>query len=374
MKFTSLLENYIILKETNRELYYDIIDNADYYREFIDDILSYNLIIKEDFIKLEKIPTNPQEWMGIKEFTDKKEYIFFMLILMFLEDKNKEEQFILSNITEYIEHNYPNEKIQWTVFKNRKSLIIVLKFCIELGIIKKNDGDEEEFTKSEQSEILYESTGISGYIVRRFNRNISNNEDYNDLLQEAWDGIGTDKGKIRKNRVFRELTLSPIIYSSDNKADYEYIKNYRSYIKNIFEKYLEWDIHIHRNGAIAILKSISEMKDTFPNAKGESNAVLFVNRKICEMINLGYVTINRNDTCIIAEDMFDTLLIDTRKEYGHGFTKMLRDSEEKRYVEIIKEFMKSYYMIRIRDSYVELMPLIGKLNGAYPEDYKGAEN
>jgi uncharacterized protein (TIGR02678 family) len=266
-------------------LYYDIIDNADYYREFIDDILSYNLIIKEDFIKLEKIPTNPQEWMGIKEFTDKKEYIFFMLILMFLEDKNKEEQFILSNITEYIEHNYPNEKIQWTVFKNRKSLIIVLKFCIELGIIKKNDGDEEEFTKSEQSEILYESTGISGYIVRRFNRNISNNEDYNDLLQEAWDGIGTDKGTIRKNRVFRELTLSPIIYSSDNKADYEYIKNYRSYIKNIFEKYLEWDIHIHRNGAIAILKSISEMKDTFPNAKGESNAVLFVNRKICEMIN-----------------------------------------------------------------------------------------
>ena len=121
MGFISLLENYIILKEKDRDLYYDIVDNADSYREFIDDILSYNLIIKDDFLKLEKIPTKPEAWMGIKDFKDKKEYIFFILVLMFLEDKNKEEQFILSNITEYIEHNYASEKIEWTVFKNRKS-------------------------------------------------------------------------------------------------------------------------------------------------------------------------------------------------------------------------------------------------------------
>ena len=75
--------------------------------------------------------------MGIKDFKDKKEYIFFILVLMFLEDKNKEEQFILSNITEYIEHNYASEKIEWTVFKNRKSLITVLKLCLDLGLIKK---------------------------------------------------------------------------------------------------------------------------------------------------------------------------------------------------------------------------------------------
>lgn len=61
--------------------------------------------------------------MGIKEFSEIKEYIFLLIILMFLEDKNKEEQFILSNITEYIENNYPDEKIDWTIFKNRKSLI-----------------------------------------------------------------------------------------------------------------------------------------------------------------------------------------------------------------------------------------------------------
>ena len=374
MGFISLLENYIILKEKDRDLYYDIVDNADSYREFIDDILSYNLIIKDDFLKLEKIPTKPEAWMGIKDFKDKKEYIFFILVLMFLEDKNKEEQFILSNITEYIEHNYTSEKIEWTVFKNRKSLITVLKLCLDLGLIKKNDGDEDEFTKSEQSEVLYESTGISKYIVRRFNRDINEDDDYNDLLKEAWEGLENDKGIIRKNRVFRELLLSPVVYNADNKSDYEYIRNYRSYIKNVFEKYLDWDVHIHRNGAMAILKSTSSIKDTFPSTKGESSAVLFVNRKICEMISENKLKLNENDTCIISEEVFDSILIDVRNEYGHGFTKILRDADEEKYVENIKEFMKSYYMVRIHDSSVELMPLIGKITGMYPEDYKGVEN
>ena len=119
MNFVDLLENYLILKERDKELYYDIKDNIDKYKSFIYDNLAYDIIIKDDFIKLEKIPGIPEEWMGIKEFTEIKEYIFFILLITFLEDKNKEEQFILSSITEYIEHNYPDEKIEWTIFKNR---------------------------------------------------------------------------------------------------------------------------------------------------------------------------------------------------------------------------------------------------------------
>lgn len=373
MKFTSLLENYIILKSNNRELYYDIVDNIDYYREFINDILSYNLIIKDDFIKLEKIPTQPESWMGIENFTDKKEYIFFLLILVYLEDKNKEEQFILSNITEYIEHNYPDEKIEWTVFRNRKSLITVLKYCLELGIIKKNDGDEEDFSKSESTEVLYESTGISKYIVRRFNREIHEYETYSDLLEDAWEGLGTDKGTIRKNRVFRDILLCPIVYKDENKSDYEYIKNYRSYIKNTFEKYLGWNVHIHKNGTLAVLSNGNEIKDTFPNQKGESTAVLFINKKIKSMIENGELEVNQNDTVIITEEKFEDIVLKVRDEEGHGFTKTLREAPNDKFINSVKTFMKEYYMIRIKEGYIELMPLIGKVTGKYPDDYKGVE-
>ena len=352
MNFVDLLENYLILKERDKDLYYDVKDNIDKYKSFIYDNLAYDIIIKDDFIKLEKIPGIPEEWMGINEFTEIKEYIFFILLITFLEDKNKEEQFILSSITEYIEHNYPDEKIEWTIFKNRKSLIKVMKFAIDIGIIKKNDGSEEEFSKSETGDVLYESTGLSRYIVRRFSKNIEDSESYEDLLGAEFSGISKDLGTVRKNRVFRRLLLSPVVYNDENdNGDYDYIKSKRSFIRNTFEENLGWDIHIHKNGALAALENSNEVKDIFPNKKGESAAVLFINKEVRRNINSGNLKKEDNDTVVMSNSEFDEFIIEVRRTHGHGFTKTLRDVSEK--------------------DFTILMPIIGKVLGEYPEDYKG---
>ena len=372
MNFVDLLENYLILKERDKDLYYDVKDNIDKYKDFIYDNLAYDIIIKDDFIKLEKIPGIPEEWMGINEFTEIKEYIFFILLITFLEDKNKEEQFILSSITEYIEHNYPNEKIEWTIFKNRKSLIKVMKFAIDIGIIKKNDGSEEEFSKSEAGDVLYESTGLSRYIVRRFNKDIEDIESYEDLLSTEFSGISRDLGTVRKNRVFRRLLLSPVIYNDENdNGDYDYIKNKRSFIRNVFEENLGWDIHVHKNGALAVLENSNEVKDIFPNKKGESSAVLFINKEIRNRIKSGDLKREDNDTVIMSNVEFDEFVIEVRKTHGHGFTKILRDASESVFINIIRNFMKDFSMIREEENFTILMPIIGKVLGEYPEDYKG---
>ena len=41
MRFTDLLENYIILKDNDKELYYDIKDNINDYMNMIKEYLSY---------------------------------------------------------------------------------------------------------------------------------------------------------------------------------------------------------------------------------------------------------------------------------------------------------------------------------------------
>lgn len=372
MNFVDLLENYLILKERDKDLYYDVKDNIDKYKSFIYDNLAYDIIIKDDFIKLEKIPGIPEEWMGINEFTEIKEYIFFILLIIFLEDKNKEEQFILSSITEYIEHNYPDEKIEWTIFKNRKSLIKVMKFAIDIGIIKKNDGSEEEFSKSETGDVLYESTGLSRYIVRRFSKNIEDSESYEDLLGDEFSGISKDLGTVRKNRVFRRLLLSPVVYNDENdNGDYDYIKSKRSFIRNTFEENLGWDIHIHKNGALAVLENSNEVKDIFPNKKGESAAVLFINKEVRRNINSGNLKKEDNDTVVMSNLEFDGFIIEVRKTHGHGFTKTLRDVSEQVFINIIRNFMKDFSMIREEKDFTILMPIIGKVLGEYPEDYKG---
>lgn len=372
MNFVDLLENYLILKERDKDLYYDVKDNIDKYKRFIYDNLAYDIIIKDDFIKLEKIPGIPEEWMGINEFTEIKEYIFFILLITFLEDKNKEEQFILSSITEYIEHNYPDEKIEWTIFKNRKSLIKVMKFAIDIGIIKKNDGSEEEFSKSETGDVLYESTGLSRYIVRRFSKNIEDSESYEDLLGDEFSGISKDLGTVRKNRVFRRLLLSPVVYNDENdNGDYDYIKSKRSFIRNTFEENLGWDIHIHKNGALAALENSNEVKDIFPNKKGESAAVLFINKEVRRNINSGNLKKEDNDTVVMRNSEFDEFIIEVRRTHGHGFTKTLRDVSEQVFINIIRNFMKDFSMIREEKDFTILMPIIGKVLGEYPEDYKG---
>ena len=45
MRFTDLLENYIILKDNDKELYYDIKDNINDYMNMIKEYLSYKLIL-----------------------------------------------------------------------------------------------------------------------------------------------------------------------------------------------------------------------------------------------------------------------------------------------------------------------------------------
>lgn len=358
MRFADLLENYIIVKDKDKELYYDIKDNVNNYMEMIKEYLSYELIVKDQFIKLEKVPSNPQSFMGIKEFTSIKEYIFFMIVLIYLEDKNNEEQFILSNLTEFISQNYNDKKIEWTKLRNRKYLINVMKVSLDMGLIKRNDGDEDLFSKDENMEVLYESTGISRYVLRGFDKELDNVSSYKDLLDTS----------NTKYNVYRDLLLSPVVYNNDEAhIEYDYINKNIGTIKDVFEKYLEWDIHLYKNAALAIIAN-NEVRDVFPNRKGECSVVLLLSKKIREIINT--LDLKENDIIYFEKEEFNNILLDLRKESGHGFTKTLRECSEELYIYEIKQYMKSFMMLNEMDELNLIMPIVGKMIGDYPKDYK----
>ena len=70
------------------------------------------------------------------------------------------------------------------------------------------------------------------------------------------------------------------------------------------------------------------------------------------------------------KEEFNKLLLDLRKENGHGFTKTLREYSDELYIHTIKEYMKSFSMLDIKDNLVLILPLMGKIIGDYPKDYK----
>lgn len=111
-----LLERRWILKSREKELYYQIKDELGTVKKFLMEKLGYQVIVNPYLVKVEKMPATPENWMGIQEFTRKIEYVFFCMILMFLEEKEAEEQFVLSELTEYIQGQYREEQIDWTVW------------------------------------------------------------------------------------------------------------------------------------------------------------------------------------------------------------------------------------------------------------------
>ncbi len=369
-----LLENYWIIKEEDSESYYSIKDSLPKYKEFLNEKLGYNVLVNPYIIKLEKLPGRAEPWMGIQGFDSKLEYIFLCLLLMFLEDMEREEQFVLSNITEFIKGSFPSgEKVDWTLFRHRNSLIKTLRFASDIGFIKINDGDEKGFATDEDTEVLYENTGISRYFVRNFTSSILNYSSYRDLEEEEFHEENRDRGIFRRHRVYRRLMMSPIVYNEGNDdSDYGYIKNFRNVIENDFDRYLMLPVHIHRNGACIVLPENHSFRDVFPNNKTISDIVLQMNLLIREYIEDNFITLEKDDSSTISMVTFSNMAKKLKLENSIGWSKEYREMKLDKLTKDILDYMEEFNMLEtINDGReIRLLPLVGKIVGSYSEDFK----
>lgn len=371
-----LLENYWISKDDNKELYYRIKDSIPNFKTFLSEKLGYQVIINPHLIKLEKLPGKAESWMGIANFENNMEYAFLCILLMFLEDKGREEQFVLSGVTEFIQGNYMGEEsVDWTLYRHRKAIIKVLRFAAELKMIRVDDGDEQNFASSMDTEVLYESTGFSRYFVRNFTSSILNYNSYKDIETEEWGEADTDRGIIRRQRVYRRLLMSPVVYNEGSEdADYDYIKKQRSMISNDLENFLDYDIHVHRNGALVVLNREKNMKDTFPGGKAISDVVLLFNGIIKEKVDSKELNLKSNDTITISKAHFGNLVEELKLNFSQGWSKEYREKTLSALIEDIINYMKDFNMLRVLNESkdIEILPLTGKVIGSYPDAFKEA--
>lgn len=372
-----LLDEYWILKDRDKEKYYKIRDSIPKFRSFISDKLGYQVILTSDLIKLEKLPGKAEPWMGISTFDNKLEYAFLCLLLMFLEDKEKEEQFLLSQLTEFIQGTFPgDEKIEWTLYSHRRHLIKVLKFAIDIGFIKVNDGDEDRFYTDELAEVLYENTGASKYFMRNFSGNILKYNTLEDLEKDEWLDMDTDRGRIRRNRVYRRIIMSPAVYrDGEDDQDYLYIKNYRNMIQADLEKYLQTDLHVHRNGTFLVLDEEKRYKNSFPENKAISDIVLQVNKTVVDKVKNGELSTNAEDIIIMLKTTFDDIIEEVKQRYSIGWSKEYREMKLEKLSKEVISYMKDFSMLREdKDSNeIIILPLVGKIVGDYPKDFNNKE-
>ena len=377
--FEKLLENYWFAKELNQDNYNMVKqDLTTETQDFIKNKLGYKLIVNPYLIKLEKIPGKPQSFMGIQSFDTKLEYIFLCLILIYLEERTKGEQFILSGLIDYIQNiileiNLEDIKIDFTIYSQRKSMVKVLKFIKEIGFIKIYDGDENKFAENIENDVLYEVTGISKYFMRNFATNIADCENFNDIFKNEQLGLEQDKGKERKQRVYRRLFTENVVYKENQEdQDYNYIRNYRNAINQDVDKMLQSTLEVHKNGAYILLVDDKNFKNVFPANNGISDVTLFINTLISERVKKGELKPQINDFIYISKIAFGKIVRETKNRYSKGFSKEYREMPEEKLQDEIVIYMKQFDMIRESKETEEyiIMPICFKIVGKYPKDFE----
>ena len=377
--FEKLLENYWFVKELNPDNYNMVKqDLTTETQDFIKNKLGYKLIANQYLIKLEKIPGKPQSFMGIQCFNAKLEYIFLCLILIYLEERTKGEQFILSGLIDYIQNiileiNLEDIKIDFTIYSQRKSMVKVLKFIKEIGFIKIYDGDENKFAENIENDVLYEVTGISKYFMRNFATNIADCENYNDIFENEQLGLEQDKGKERKQRVYRRLFTENVVYKENQEdQDYNYIRNYRNAINQDVDKMLQSTLEVHKNGAYILLVDDKSFKNVFPTNSGISDITLFINTLISEKVKTNELKPQLDDLIYISKIAFGKIVREVKNRYFKGFSKEYREMSEEKLQEEIVMYMKQFDMIRESKETEEykIMPICFKIIGKYPKDFE----
>ncbi|MBR8750026.1 hypothetical protein IX317_001707 [Fusobacterium sp. DD29] len=367
--FEDLLSKRWIIREQEKEIYYQIKEHAASYQNFFREYLGYNLIIKSNFIKLDKFGVPPQCWMGITEFKNKLSYVFLSLILIFLEDKEEEEQFILSELAEFIQTEFQDEEIEWINYSERTALVDTLKFCVSQRIIKENDGILENYLNDETTQVLYENTGLSKFFVRDFNRDIT---DINSLEQFEEINFASDYSATEtliRHRVYRKLLMTLAVYNdSENQEDFNYIKRFRTNIQENFSNLFDADLHVHKNAAFLILGEDSNFGKCFPDNTIECNIALLINKHIRDDISAKKIVPDVNSNVRMTEEEFRKTAIDTLNCYKYLFTKKYREMKEDAFVNTISDYLISINFLHKDNGIYIFSPIVGKIIGEYSKD------
>lgn len=213
----TLFEKFWICKDTEKETYYKVKRDIPAFQRFVREQLGWRLVHTENILKLEKRPAHAEPFMGISEFTEIRDYCILCVVLMYLEDKEEQEQFLLSELIDYVETQLKDYmEVDWTSFSQRKSLVRVLQYMEKLQMLRVYEGKSESFGAEAGQEVLYENTGYSKYFATSFPTDISGYQSWEDFEKADFQEVQEDRGTTRINRVYRQLAVCPVMYWEGN--------------------------------------------------------------------------------------------------------------------------------------------------------------
>lgn len=369
----TLLEQFWICKDSDKETYYKVKRDIPNFQRFVREQLGWKMIHTENLLKLEKRPAHAEPFMGVQEFTDIRDYCILCVVLMYLEDKEEQEQFLLSELIDYVETQLKAYmQIDWTSFTQRKSLVRVLQYMERLQMLRAYEGSSEAFGLEAGQEVLYENTGYSKYFATSFPMDISEYESWEDFEKTGFEELQEDRGAIRINRVYRQLAVCPSFYWEGNEdADALYLKNQRQWVARYLDENLGGRLDIHRNTAFLILEEDDCYGSVHPRDAMLPEVVLLVCAQLRSEVEAGKLSRQENECVILSQAEFTEMVLSCRRTWENAWSKEYREMDDKKLLENVFDYMKNWLLLRREKEQIIILPAAGKIAGFYPDDFKG---
>lgn len=232
------------------------------------------------------------------------------------------------------------------------------------------EGSSDSLSGGIDHEILYENTGLSRYFATTFNYDISKFESYRDFETIQQHEVETDRGHYRINRVYRQLSLAPAMYWTENDdQDSIYVKNQRQWIQKNLDDNLGGHLHLHKNSAFFVMEEDDCYGERYPKDSMLSELVLLICKEIRRRVREG-VFRKKSDECVrIKEEQLDSLIFQCKKKYDSAWSKEYREMEQGKLVEQAVSYMEDWMLLSRNGDDITIYPAAGKITGQYPKDY-----
>lgn len=368
-EFRALLDRFWVTRAEDRELYFSLKRALPDFRRLVNELLGWNLVVNESVVKLEKVPPRAMPWMGIQSFQEPLDYCLLCALLLFLADLDDGAPFLLSSLTQAIETFLSEvQPVDWTRFPHRKSLVRVLQYAQEVGLVLVYDGNSALFSNDQTQEVLYENTGLSRHFPVHFGRDIMEYRSIEDFEAFSWEGDETEQ---RRRRVYRQLALAPGFYCSEQtRSDYDYIKNQRRTVGGNLDQFLNGELHLYKNGAFFLLSEGERCGMLYPGTRALSDAALLLCAQLREQINQGVYHRREDDTVLLTRREFRYEVERCRDRYGNGWGSQLRACSLERVCQELTIYMADWMLLEVLEEDILLYPAAGKLVGSYPAAYQ----
>lgn len=367
-----LFDNFWLTRKYDLDKYMVIRQNRKEIQKYFNDNFGYQLILNNSVAKLEKVPSEPEVWMGIQEFSDTLDYVIFTAILSYLEDKSSEDIFIVSMLSEYIKQFlsqiYP---IKWEIYRHRLSFVRAMKVAEKFYLVDVMEGEINLYKDDETIEVLYRPSLISKYYTRFFSKPIQQMESREELLEDRWKISGYLNAKFRRQSLSRKLLSSPVVYRSElDDEEKKYFSNYGYSIIDAFEEFTPFEVETYRNEILLIAKERNPHTKQYPDGKMISQIALQFGVLVQNLVN-------EQDEMPdfeweIPRYVFNKWMATLQNENGHGWSKEYRDKDAEEISTELIQYLTEWKCIKedLKALSISIYPVITRIGGQYPIEYQ----